>query len=144
MLQEGDPFQALSMSTCKTLGEETHMLTKQKTLSGGAPGQRAAGRGNPGELLRPTARGLWSYGNGARLFLAHQSSCLAHSWSGSGSFLEGHTPLSPDRLQHQGFWGGWSPPPPVGPSHVLPVSLQGSPTFLFKVSCCGTAQASSC
>lgn len=34
--------------------------------------------------------------------VSDQLSCLAHIWSGSGSFLLAHAPLGEDRSQHQG------------------------------------------
>ena len=53
--KKGDPFQGLKLGSCLTLGnelsEETHVLTKQEILLGRAPGWRAGGWGNPGELL---------------------------------------------------------------------------------------------
>ena len=86
VLQEGDPFQGPRVGSCLTLGnelsEETHVLTKQETLWGrGAWGRRAAGLGNPGELLCHVARSLGFYGNWVsfRLSLANHSD--------SGSFL---------------------------------------------------------
>ena len=44
---------------------------------------------------------------------------LSHSalpWSGSGSFLAAHTPLSQDGFEHQEFWEVGSLPPPPGQS----------------------------
>ena len=53
--RKGDPFQGPKPGSCLTLGnelsEETHVLTKQEILSERAPGWRAVGEGNPGELL---------------------------------------------------------------------------------------------
>ena len=40
------------------------MLTKQEILLEGAPGWRAGGQGNPGELLSHVAHSLGFYGDG--------------------------------------------------------------------------------
>ena len=63
------------------------MLTKQKTLLG--RGARAEGsrvnEGNLGALLCHMACSLRFYRNGINFWVVSgQSSCLAHSWSGSG------------------------------------------------------------
>ena len=58
------------------LSEETHVLKKQETLGGGAPGQRAAGWANPGGLLH-VAPGVRFCGDGIRFRLVFgQSSWL--------------------------------------------------------------------
>ena len=55
------------MGSCLTLGselsEETHLLTKQETLSGGAPGGKQEGKGTQ-ENCSATALSLGSYGDG--------------------------------------------------------------------------------
>ena len=47
--RKADPFQGPKPGSCLTLGselsEETHLLTKQETLSGGAPGGKQEGKG---------------------------------------------------------------------------------------------------
>ena len=62
------PYRAQRAGSCLTLGkelsEETHVLTKQEILLGRAPGWRAGGSGNPGELLCRVARSLGFYGDG--------------------------------------------------------------------------------
>ena len=66
--RKGDPFQGPKLGSCLTLGnelpEETHVLTKQEILLGRAPGWRAGGWGNPGELLCHVARSLRVYVDG--------------------------------------------------------------------------------
>ena len=85
------------MGSCLTLrneiSEETHELTKQETLLGRSAGQRAAGYGNPGELLCHVARGLGFYGDGTRFWV------FSANHSDSGSFLVAHPLLSQDRFQ---------------------------------------------
>ena len=71
---KGDPFQGLKMGSCLTfrneLSEETHMLTKQKTLLGrGPPEQRAAGGGDPGEVLCHVAHSPWFCRNGVSFWV---------------------------------------------------------------------------
>ena len=65
--RKGDPFQGLKLGSCLTLGnelsEETHVLTKREILLGKAPGWRAGGEGNPGELLYHVAHSLGFYGD---------------------------------------------------------------------------------
>ena len=67
------------------------------------------------------------YGNGVTFrIISDQSSCLTHTWSGSGSFLLVWASLSQDGFQHRGCWKVGGLLPPTGPSQILPVSLQGS------------------
>lgn len=70
--------------------EETHMLTKQKTILGSiSPPQTERGR------VRETRRVALPCGSHSQTlwkwirfwFVSGQSSCLACGWSGSGSFL---------------------------------------------------------
>ena len=53
-----------SLTLRDELCQETHVLTKQEILLGRAPGWRAGGSGNPGELLCRVARSLGFYGDG--------------------------------------------------------------------------------
>ena len=46
------------------LSKETHKLMKEETLLERAPGKRAVGYGNPGELLCQVAQSLGFYGDG--------------------------------------------------------------------------------
>lgn len=89
--RKGDASRRPSVGSCLTLrnelSEETNMLTKQKTLLG--RGARAEGsrvnEGNLGALLCHMACSLRFYRNGINFWVVSgQSSCLAHSWSGSG------------------------------------------------------------
>ena len=97
--RKGDPFQGprtgFFVTLRNDLSKETYLLTKQKTLLGRGPWQRAAGWGSPGELLCHVAPSPWFYGNGVSFqVVPGQSSCLAHTWSGPGSFLVESAPLS--------------------------------------------------
>ena len=135
---------ALILYLCgNKMSEETHMLTKQKTLLGRAHRGRAARRGNPGELHCHGAHSLSFYGNGVSFWvLSGQLSCSASTWSDSGSFLAARASLSQDGFQRQAFWDVGGLRPPIGPSQVLPVSLQGSTVFLIRASCCEITFAS--
>ena len=114
------------------------MLTKQKTLLGRVPRWRAAG-----ELLCHIACGLRFYGNGVSFWVVSGQSPCAACTSGSGSFLVACAPLSQDGVQHQRSWEVGCLLPLIGPSQILPVSLQGSTLFLIRASYCETTQASS-
>ena len=68
--------------------------------------------GNPGELLCHVARSLGFYGDGVTFrVVSGPSSCLAHIWSDSGSFLVAHASLSQDGYQREGFWEVGRTPP---------------------------------
>ena len=140
--KKGDCFQGLRMGSCltlrKELSEESHVLTKQKTLLGRVPGWRAAGWGNPGGLLYHAAPSLRFYGTEVSFQVdSGQLSCLAQIWSGSGSFLVAHGPLSQDGFQGQGFWEVGHLLPPTSLSQMLLVCLQG----LIRASWCETTPA---
>lgn len=78
------------------------MLTKQETLLGkGALEGSSRVREPRRTALQVVAVSGWFYGVSFPV-VSEQSSCLAHIWSGSGSFLLAHAPLSEDRSQHQG------------------------------------------
>ena len=71
------------------------------------------------------------YGNGVSFrVVSGQSSCLAHIWSDSGSFLVVRASLSQDGFQRKdsgrlvGHIMGWRLLLPFGPSQILPVSFQ--------------------
>ena len=49
-----------------------------------------------------------------------------------GSFLVACASLSQDGFQRQGFWEIGPLLPPMGPSQVLLVNLQGSTRFLYQ------------
>lgn len=132
-----DPFQGLRMSSCLTLGNElsneTHMLTKQDTLWGRNPPPREQ------QDKRTQENCLRFYGDGVSFqVFSGQLSCSAHIWSGPGSFLAVHAPLSQDGFQRQGCWDVGHLPLPIGPSQILLVSLQGSTKVLIRASCCET------
>ena len=56
------------MGFCLTLGnelfQETHVLTRKRLFGEGATGWRAAGSGNPGELLCHVAHSFRFFGDG--------------------------------------------------------------------------------
>ena len=66
--RKGDPFQGPKPGSCLTLGnelsKEIHMLTSKRLYWEGAPGWRAGGKGNPGELLSHVVCSLGFYGDG--------------------------------------------------------------------------------
>ena len=47
----------------------------------------------------------------------------------------------PRQISHQGSWEVCHLFPPIGPSQIVPVSLQGSTMFLTEGSCCETTHA---
>ena len=104
------------------------MLTKQKTLLGRVPRWRAAG-----ELLCHIACGLRFYGNGVSFWVVSGQSPCAACTSGSGSFLVACAPLSQDGVQHQRSWEVGCLLPLIGPSQILPVSLQAAPCSLSEL-----------
>ena len=137
-------FHGLRVGSCLTfrneLSKKTHVLIKQKTLLGRGARVESSRVRNPGELLCHVTPSLWFYGNRVRFqVISGQSSSLAHTWSGSGSFLMAQAPLSQDGFQCQGSWEVGCLLPATGPSQSLLVSLQGSPMFFIRVSCCETA-----
>ena len=73
------------------------MLTKRLYWEG-APGRRAAGYGDPGELVCLVAHGLGFYMMGLFPVLS-----LANH-SDSGSFLVGFALLNQDGFQQEAFW----------------------------------------
>ena len=134
------------MSSCLTLGnelsEKTHVLTKQKmSWRRGAQAESSTG-GNPGELLCHVAHSLRFYGNGVSLqVVSGQLSCVAGTWSGSGSFLV-------ERISQP----RWIPAPRILGGRFLPslrlalpkfsVSFLSSTMFPGRASCCETTHAS--
>ena len=105
--RKGDPFQGprVALTFMKELSKETHVFTKQTTLLGRGPGQRAAEWGNPGELLCPVTHSLMFYGNKLSLqVISGQWGFLAPIWYGPRSFLVACTPLRQGAFQRQGFW----------------------------------------
>ena len=140
LLQEGGPLpgpeNGLLTNTGNELLEETHVLTKQKTLlARGTWAERSRAR-EPRELLCPKAPNLQFYGIGVSFWVVSgQSSGLAHTWYGSGSFLVARIPLSQDGFQCHRPWEVGCLLPPIGPSQRLQVSLWGSTGFLTLASC---------
>lgn len=71
------------------------------------------------------ARSLRLYGGGLSFrVVSGQSSCLAHIWSDSGSFLITCASLSQDGFQQEGFWEAGrtyrlESPPLFGPALIL-------------------------
>ena len=85
------------------------------------PGRRAAGLGNPGELLCHMALSVRFYGNGVSVrLISGQSPCLTQS--DSVSFLVACTSLCQDGFQREGLWE-------VG--HLLP--LLAPPEFSWLI-----------
>ena len=128
LLQEGGPLpgpeNGLSSNTWEWIVQGGIHANKARDFIG--KGQRAAGWGNPGEPLCHVARSLWFYGNGVSLgVVSGQLSCLACTWSGSGSFLLVCTSLSQDGLQWQRLLEVGHLLPPTGPSQILLVSCWG-------------------
>lgn len=77
------------------LSQKTHMLTNKRLYWEGTSGQRAAGQGNPEELLCHETRNLRFYGNEVSFWdVSTQLSYLACIWSSSGSFLVVYAPFS--------------------------------------------------
>ena len=106
--RKGDHFQGPRVGSCLTLrnelSEETHMMTEQETLLG--RGAQAEGsRVREPRRTRHVACSLRLYGDGLSFrVVSGQSSCLAHIWSDSGSFLITCASLSQDGFQREGFW----------------------------------------
>ena len=115
------------MGSCLIPREETRADNTRDSAGKGCRGWGgAAGKGTQ-ENCSATWLAVRFYGNGAHFqVVSGQSSCLALPWSGSGSFLVAHAPLSQDGFQHQGSWEVGCLLPPVGPSLILLVSLQSS------------------
>ena len=91
--RKGDLFQGLRVDSCLTLGnelsKEIHMLTKQKTLLGRGAQVESSKRREPKENCSATcmAHSFWFYGGGVSVrVVSGQSSCLAHTWCGPGSW----------------------------------------------------------
>lgn len=95
--RKGDLFQGLRVSSYLTLGnelfKEAHMLTKLKTLLG----RGAQGREPRRTVLPLGSKFLFFLGGNAVSFwvVSSPSSCLVHTWSGSGFFLVTHIPPAP-------------------------------------------------
>lgn len=128
------------MGSYLTLGNElselTYVWAKQKDFIGKVfPGGEQQDKGTQENCLR-------FYGDGVSFqVFSGQLSCSAHIWSGPGSFLAVHAPLSQDGFQRQGCWDVGHLPLPIGPSQILLVSLQGSTKVLIRASCCETTHA---
>ena len=113
----------------------------------GAPGWRAAGQVDPGELLCQVAR---SHKNGVSFWgVSGQSPCLAHIWSDSGPcWWRAHLSAKVDCSARDsgrlvGYTMGWRLLSPLGPSQFSQLAVGGSTMFLVGTSCCETAHASS-
>ena len=118
------------------------MLTKQKTLS--SRGTRAESS-QVREFRRTALPGgsqsqvLWEWSQFLSCLwpVILTSPCLV---CGSGPLLGAYAPLSQDGFQNQGSWEVGCLVSPIGLSHVLLVSLQGSTVFLIRDSCYETTQ----
>ena len=100
--RKGGLFQGLKGGSCLTLGnespEETHMLTKQETLSGRGAWVESSRVRNPGEVLCYAACRPWFYDNGVSFQVVSGLSFWLRS------FLVVHSLLSQDGCQWEGFW----------------------------------------
>jgi len=140
-LLEGGPLpgpeHGLSSNTC--VRGDTHMLRKQKALLGrGTQGESSRLR-EPRRTFCHLARSLRCHGNGVSFrVLSGQSSCLARTWSDSGSWWCVHLSAKMDSSTKD---SGRLVPPPTGPSQILLVSLQGCMVFLIRAFCCETIHA---
>lgn len=86
------------------------MLTNKRLYWEGTSGQRAAGQGNPEELLCHETRNLRFYGNEVSFWdVSTQLSYLAYIWSSSGSFLVVYAPFSQMDSSAR-ILGGWLSP----------------------------------
>ena len=84
------------------LSKERHALTKQKTLLESGVWAESSWVREPENCSATdwlTVSGFMVMG-----LVSGQSSCLAHVWPDSGSFLLAHASLSQDGFQHEGFW----------------------------------------
>lgn len=151
--RNGDPFQGLRVGFCPTVPEDTHAAkanawgTWAKSCKVWERRSIALLPGSPSQVL----------GDGVSFRLCGPSSCLAHSWSDSGSFLVAHASLSQHGFQHESFWAGqvissllhWAPPkffwvsftrhsmgwqllPAFGPSKLLLVCFQKQCHLLYR------------
>ena len=112
----------------------------------GVPGRRAAGQGNPGELLCHVARSLRFYGNGVSFqVVSGQSSCLAHSLTQGpprwcvhlSAEMDSSVTLSGRSARH--IVSSLLLSAPLEFSWLV---LSSSTVFFIGTSCCETAQAS--
>ena len=140
----GDLFQGPRMGSYLTLrnelSEEPQVPIKKQTLLGRGTWAESSRMKEPEKC---SVVCLWFYGNGVSFWVVSgQLSCSAYTWSGPGFFLVVCTPLSQDGFWRQGSSEVGCLFPPVGPSQILLVSLQGSTKFLIRASCCETTHAS--
>ena len=99
--RKGDSFPGLRVGSCQTLGDElsveTHVLIKQKTLLGRGTRVESSRVRQPRRTALHVACSLRFHGNGVSFrVVSGQSSCLACSWSDSGSFPVVRASLSQD------------------------------------------------
>ena len=111
--RKGDPFPGLRVGSCQTLGnglsEEAHVLIKQKILLGRGTRAESSRVREPRRTALHAAPSLGFYGNGVSFrVVSGQSSCLARSWSDSGSFPVARASLSQDgsSVMVSGGWQG--------------------------------------
>ena len=153
--RKGDPFQGPRKGSWLTLrselSEDTHVLTKQKTLLGrGSQSENSRVR-EPRRTALPswlTVSGFMVMGLVFRFSLANHLAC-AHIWSDSGSFLVACTSLSQDGFQCEGFWDVgrtilWAGVSSLllAPSKFSWLVFGGSTMLLIGTSCCETTHAS--
>ena len=103
VLQEGGPLpgpqKGLLSNTGNELSEETHMLTKQKTLIG----KRAPGGEREGQGTQEDSSAMWLAVSGFMVTELISGLSLANH-SDSESLLVAHRLLSQDGCQREGFW----------------------------------------
>ena len=119
------------------------MLTKQETLLGRGAGVESSRGREPKRPALPRgsqAPVLWEWGSFPGCLWPVV--LLGGAWSGPESFSKAHASLSQDGFQRRGSWEVGCLLPPVGLSHILRATLQGSSVFLISASCCETTHAS--
>ena len=142
LLPEGGPLPGPKSGLLSNTWEwivrgDTHADKAKDFIGKGPPGGRAAGKGNPGELLCHVAHisGFMGMGLASRV-VSGQSSCLCPYLV---QFLVTHASLSQGGFQRHSFWDvgrtyyGWHLLPPLDPSRFLPAGGSWSvPCFLLR------------
>lgn len=132
------------MGSCLTLRIVQGDMRPDKakdSIGKGRPGGEQQGR-EPGELLctRLTVSGFTGMGLISRSSLASHLAWPTFGPAQGSSWWCRH--LSAETDPSQGFREVDGLLPPLGPSQILPVSLQGSTGFLIRASCCDPTHAS--